>query len=132
MHGLLVQVHYSNICEQEYDCLDGTDLLEQDGHPIEEKKLKKKSGAICLQESLNKVVEVFASSITTLSSIRGGMIGLVPLRVEEDIEMDSRYPNMKGFLAPYKGERYHGSQFEHKQPRNAKELFNFHHSSLRC
>lgn len=39
---------------------------------------------------------------------------------------------MPGFLAPYKGVRYHLQDFlRNRQPRGAKELFNHTHSSLR-
>lgn len=47
--------------------------------------------------------------------------------------VDSVYPNMPGFLAPYKGKRYHLNDYKGggRQPRTAKERFNYHHSSLR-
>ena len=39
---------------------------------------------------------------------------------------------MKGYLAPYKGERYHLPEFQRgSQPQNAQEYFNQVHSSLR-
>ena len=38
---------------------------------------------------------------------------------------------MKGFLAPYKGDRYHLPKFYSSGlPRNSRETFNFIHSSL--
>jgi len=46
--------------------------------------------------------------------------------------VDSGYPNRKGFLAPYKGQRYHVSEWRHgHQPVGLKEVFNHAHSSLR-
>ncbi|XP_062074948.1 protein ALP1-like [Humulus lupulus] len=47
--------------------------------------------------------------------------------------VDSGYPNMPGFLAPYRGERYHLRRFRGRgnHPRAAMELFNYRHSSLR-
>ncbi|XP_072148458.1 uncharacterized protein [Setaria viridis] len=46
--------------------------------------------------------------------------------------VDSGYPNRKGFLAPYKGQRYHVSEWQHGQhPVGLKEVFNHAHSSLR-
>ncbi|XP_062103069.1 protein ALP1-like [Humulus lupulus] len=47
--------------------------------------------------------------------------------------VDSGYPNMPGFLAPYCGERYHLRRFRGRwnHPRGAMELFNYRHSSLR-
>ncbi|KAK9267499.1 hypothetical protein L1049_009927 [Liquidambar formosana] len=46
--------------------------------------------------------------------------------------VDAGYPNMKGFLAPYKGERYHLPHFRRgSQPRGTREIFNQAHSSLR-
>ncbi|KAM6567969.1 hypothetical protein CsatA_027097 [Cannabis sativa] len=47
--------------------------------------------------------------------------------------VDSGYPNMPGFLAPYRGERYHLRRFRGRgnHPRGAMELFNYRHSSLR-
>ncbi|KAK3198504.1 hypothetical protein Dsin_021919 [Dipteronia sinensis] len=46
--------------------------------------------------------------------------------------VDSGYPNMKGYLAPYKGERYHLQEFRSSgQPKSSRETFNYVHSSLR-
>ncbi|XP_057504817.1 protein ALP1-like [Actinidia eriantha] len=46
--------------------------------------------------------------------------------------VDAGYPNRKGFLAPYKGERYHQAEFQRGEPpSNANEQFNKVHSSLR-
>ncbi|XP_021750511.1 uncharacterized protein LOC110716197 [Chenopodium quinoa] len=47
--------------------------------------------------------------------------------------VDAGYPNMKGFLAPFKGERYHVPDFRRStQPPNGfYEVFNYSHSSLR-
>lgn len=47
--------------------------------------------------------------------------------------VDSGYSNMVGFLAPYQGVRYHLHEYRgaNQLPRNAKELFNHRHSSLR-
>ncbi|XP_062166997.1 protein ALP1-like [Alnus glutinosa] len=45
---------------------------------------------------------------------------------------DSAYPCTRGFLPPYKGERYHLNTYRNRPlPRGYKELFNFRHSSLR-
>jgi hypothetical protein len=38
---------------------------------------------------------------------------------------------MPGFIAPYRGVRYHLRECEGLRPQNARELFNFRHSSLR-
>lgn len=46
--------------------------------------------------------------------------------------MDAGYPNMKGYLSPYKGERYHIPDFrEGSQAEGLQEVFNHAHSSLR-
>jgi hypothetical protein len=46
--------------------------------------------------------------------------------------VDSGYPNKKGYLAPYKGQRYHVSEWQHgRTPMGLKEVFNHAHSSLR-
>ncbi|XP_016698872.1 uncharacterized protein [Gossypium hirsutum] len=47
--------------------------------------------------------------------------------------VDTGYSNMEGFLAPYLGVRYHLHEYRgsNQLPRNAKELFNHRHSSLR-
>jgi hypothetical protein len=46
--------------------------------------------------------------------------------------VDSGYPNRKGYLAPYKGQRYHIPEFQNAgQPIGLKEVFNHAHSSLR-
>jgi hypothetical protein len=46
--------------------------------------------------------------------------------------VDAGYACRQGFLPPYRGVRYHLSEFSGtNQPTNAKELFNLRHSSLR-
>ena len=46
--------------------------------------------------------------------------------------VDSGYPNRPGFLAPYRGTKYHVSKWrEGPATRGKKELFNYIHSSLR-
>ncbi|XP_008455792.1 protein ALP1-like [Cucumis melo] len=46
---------------------------------------------------------------------------------------DAGYPNAEGFLAPYRGERYHLSEWrgESNAPTTAREFFNMKHSSAR-
>ncbi|KAL5699871.1 hypothetical protein ACHQM5_030707 [Ranunculus cassubicifolius] len=48
--------------------------------------------------------------------------------------VDAGYPNIPGFLAPYRGERYHFDKTTNTNQRRIKgkyELFNYRHSSLR-
>jgi hypothetical protein len=46
--------------------------------------------------------------------------------------VDLGYSNKKGYLAPYKGQRYHVSEWQHgRTPVGLKEVFNHAHSSLR-
>lgn len=47
--------------------------------------------------------------------------------------VEPEYTNMLGFLTPYRGELYHLHDYKESncQPRLAKELFNYIHSSLR-
>jgi hypothetical protein len=46
--------------------------------------------------------------------------------------VDSGHPNQKGYLAPYKGQRYHIIEFQSgSQPIGLKEIFNHAHSSFR-
>ncbi|KAL5704132.1 hypothetical protein ACHQM5_022604 [Ranunculus cassubicifolius] len=47
--------------------------------------------------------------------------------------VDREYPNMEGFISPFQGVRYHPHEFKgaNQQPRNAQELFNHRHSTLR-
>ena len=46
--------------------------------------------------------------------------------------MDVGYPNVPGFLAPYRCTRYHLKEFSRANPINTpQELFNHQHSSLR-
>ncbi|KAK9285990.1 hypothetical protein L1049_025193 [Liquidambar formosana] len=45
--------------------------------------------------------------------------------------VDAGYPNSLGFLAPYRGVHYHRNERRGHAPVNAKELFNYRHSSLR-
>ncbi|KAL4018331.1 hypothetical protein IC575_021922 [Cucumis melo] len=46
--------------------------------------------------------------------------------------VDSGYSNMPGFLAPFRGQRYHLRDFREKRhrPRGREEVFNYQHSSL--
>ncbi|KAL0534207.1 hypothetical protein IC582_028495 [Cucumis melo] len=47
--------------------------------------------------------------------------------------VDLGYSNMPGFLAPFRGQRYHLRDFRERRhrPRNREEVFNYRHSSLR-
>ena len=46
--------------------------------------------------------------------------------------VDSGYPNRTGYLAPYKGTKYHLPEFQNgPMPKGIKETFNYAHSSLR-
>ncbi|XP_034606465.1 uncharacterized protein [Setaria viridis] len=46
--------------------------------------------------------------------------------------VDSGYPNRLGYLAPYKGTKYHLSEFRNgSMPKDMQETFNYAHSSLR-
>ncbi|XP_070667296.1 uncharacterized protein [Malus domestica] len=46
--------------------------------------------------------------------------------------VDAGYPQMRGYLGPYKGERYHLPDFRRgAEPTGHKEVFNHTHSSLR-
>jgi hypothetical protein len=46
--------------------------------------------------------------------------------------VDSSYPNRPGYLAPYKGTKYHLSEYrDGPEPQGKKEIFNYAHSSLR-
>ncbi|KAF6143601.1 hypothetical protein GIB67_012400 [Kingdonia uniflora] len=44
---------------------------------------------------------------------------------------DVGFANVLGFLVPYRGVRYHLKKHDGRAPTNAKELFNYRHSSLR-
>ena len=46
--------------------------------------------------------------------------------------MDAGYNNCSGFLAPFRGQRYHLSQWtDGPQPNNPREYFNMKHSAAR-
>jgi hypothetical protein len=46
--------------------------------------------------------------------------------------VDARYPNRHGYLAPYKGERYHVPDWRRgPAPSGQQEMFNHLHSSIR-
>jgi len=46
--------------------------------------------------------------------------------------VDSGYPNRPGYLAPYKGSKYHLQEFQNaNEPQGKEEIFNYAHSSLR-
>lgn len=44
--------------------------------------------------------------------------------------VDTGFPLVPGFLAPYHSTRYHHRDIEGRRPEGSKELFNFGHSSL--
>ncbi|KAL8524666.1 hypothetical protein ACS0TY_014318 [Phlomoides rotata] len=44
---------------------------------------------------------------------------------------DNGYPNCEGFLTPYKGVRYHLSEWSHRRPQNAHEYYNMKHTRAR-
>ncbi|XP_068634738.1 protein ALP1-like [Aristolochia californica] len=46
------------------------------------------------------------------------------------VSEDARYANLPGFLAPYRGTRYHLQEFGDNIPTDERELFNRRHSSL--
>ena len=57
---------------------------------------------------------------------------LIPCYVGKFYLVDSGYPNRTGYLAPYKGTKYHLQEFRQgPMPRGKNELFNYSHSSLR-
>jgi hypothetical protein len=46
--------------------------------------------------------------------------------------VDSGYANRPGYLAPYRGTKYHLQEFQNaEEPQGKEELFNYAHSSLR-
>ena len=44
---------------------------------------------------------------------------------------DAGYGNKNGIFSPYRSVRYHLKEFSDHPPKNAQELFNLRHSSLR-
>ncbi|XP_026459121.1 uncharacterized protein LOC113359753 [Papaver somniferum] len=44
---------------------------------------------------------------------------------------DAGFANMPQFITPYRGVRYHSKEFGGNRPKDAKELFNLRHASLR-
>ena len=47
--------------------------------------------------------------------------------------VDAGYPTPKGYIGPYKCERYHLADFRRSSGfTNHNEVFNYYHSSLRC
>ncbi|KAL8506936.1 hypothetical protein ACS0TY_017718 [Phlomoides rotata] len=44
---------------------------------------------------------------------------------------DNGYPNCEGFLTPYKGVRYHLSEWTSRRPQNSQEYFNMKHTRAR-
>ena len=64
-------------------------------------------------------------SYTFTKSIFGALVGKFYL-------IDVGYACRSGFLPPYRGVRYHLSEYGSKNhPTNVRELFNLRHSSLR-
>lgn len=45
--------------------------------------------------------------------------------------MDGGYANCEGFLAPYRGQRYHLKEWGNNQPGSAEEYFNMKHARAR-
>ncbi|KAL8487679.1 hypothetical protein ACS0TY_024121 [Phlomoides rotata] len=44
---------------------------------------------------------------------------------------ENGYPNCEGFLTPYKGIRYHLSEWTSRSPQNSREYFNMKHTQAR-
>lgn len=63
------------------------------------------------------------------------IVNLVPYNLfnvtDKYLLVDLGYSNAQGFLAPYKGTRYHLNLWRGTTPTNYKELFNLRHSSAR-
>ncbi|XP_020266938.1 protein ALP1-like [Asparagus officinalis] len=78
--------------------------------------------------------EGFANDARVLKDAMSRPYGL-PLPQNKFYLVDSGYPNRLQFLAPYRGQRYHLSEFgpanNQQRPRNSKEVFNHRHASLR-
>ncbi|KAL5709696.1 hypothetical protein ACHQM5_020354 [Ranunculus cassubicifolius] len=55
----------------------------------------------------------------------------IPVPVGNYYLVDAGYANAPGFLAPYRGVRYHLNEWKGRTPQTPKELFNHRHSSLR-
>ena len=53
------------------------------------------------------------------------------LYLQANYLVDSGYPNRLGYLAPYKGTKYHIEEYRNVGPQGKEEIFNFTHSSLR-
>jgi hypothetical protein len=71
---------------------------------------------------LYHTIFIYVLSIELYNSVCAGKYYLV----------DSSYPNRKGYLAPYKGQKYHIAEWQNtRQPIGSKEVFNYAHSSLR-
>ena len=53
--------------------------------------------------------------------------------VDKYYVVDADIRNTRGFLAPFKGMRYHLQDYRgsEREPKNGKELFNYRHASLR-
>ena len=53
--------------------------------------------------------------------------------VDKYYVVDAGLRNTRGYLAPFKGMRYHLQDYRgsEREPKNGKELFNYRHASLR-
>ncbi|XP_020256410.1 protein ALP1-like [Asparagus officinalis] len=59
------------------------------------------------------------------------LASFVMLRRDKYYLVDLGFTNSRGFLAPYRGTRYHLNLWRGNTPTNYKELFNLRHSSAR-
>ncbi|GMI87293.1 hypothetical protein HRI_002398600 [Hibiscus trionum] len=70
--------------------------------------------------------------VNAVLSNRTDQISLPMPSVGKYYVVDAGYPNIPGFLAPFRGQRYHARDFIGRhQPREKEELFNMRHSSVR-
>ena len=89
--------------------------------------LKEMMGSLCLKVTeTNCPLHLCPYHVIDITkSFFGALIGKFYL-------VDVGYACRSGFLPPYRGVRYHLSEYGHRNhPTNARELFNLRHSSLR-
>ncbi|XP_039134153.1 uncharacterized protein LOC120271529 [Dioscorea cayenensis subsp. rotundata] len=65
--------------------------------------------------------------------MKNALTRAVPLTIPEGkyYLVDAGFMLRSGLITPYRGERYHLKEYSRNPPRNARELFNLRHASLR-
>ncbi|KAK6149295.1 hypothetical protein DH2020_016820 [Rehmannia glutinosa] len=117
--------------------LDGTfvelTVLAEDRSRYRNRKGVISTNVLGVCDANMKFLYALPGSASDARVLRGALQRPNGLRVFKDqyYLVDAGYTNGSGFLAPYRGTRYHLNEWKGNTPTNFKELYNLRHSSAR-